>query len=151
MANALKRTGKGSLLTDLILTVFPLNGRLLTAGDRISGEVELTSALWQVLGAIEDCPRSVSQISRVMGLTRQSVQRSVNIMKKGGLVEFVRNPDHKTSLLVKMTAKGQRSYRRVMQLQIDWSNELAKNFKAEELKTTTRVLRSFLDSLENND
>jgi len=142
------RTNKATILTELIRSVFPLNGRLLDAGDRLSGDVGLSSALWQVLGAIADNPRSVSQISRVMGLTRQSVQRSVNIMETDGLVEFIPNPDHKTSPLVQMTSKGQSAFRKVMRLQIDWSNDLAKNFKTDELKVAARVLRSFLDALE---
>jgi len=137
-------------MTDVILAVFPLNGRLLAAGDGLSGEAGLTSALWQVLGAIEDQPRSVSQISRVMGLARQSVQRSANIMERDGLVAYVPNPDHKTSPLVQMTVRGRAAYQKVMRLQAAWSDQLAKNFTADDLKTTARVLSAFLDVLEDN-
>jgi hypothetical protein len=44
-------TSAGRTLTDLVLEVFRLNGRLLAAGDRLSKTVGLTSARWQVLGA----------------------------------------------------------------------------------------------------
>lgn len=151
MSKELTRTVKGSYLTDLILEVFPVHGRILAAGDRLSSEVGLTSALWQVLGALEDNPRSASQISRVMGLTRQSVQRSINIMESDGLVQFLLNPDHKTSPLVQMTSKGQEAFRRVMRLQIQWVNELSEDLKAEELEIAVRVLRSLLESLESNE
>lgn len=143
------RTTKGTLVTDLILALFPLNGRLLAAGDSLCSGEGLSSALWQVLGALQDGPRTVSKVSRMMGLTRQSVQRSVNIMKADGLVELVRNPDHQTSPLVRMTAKGEAAFQEVMRLQIDWSNGLGQKLKVDELKATVRVLSSLLETLEN--
>ena len=133
MAEEQKRTNRGAILTQLIRTVFPLNGCLLEAGDRLSCDVGLSSALWQVLGAISDNPRSVPQIGRVMGLTRQSVQRSVNVMAEDGLVQFVPNPDHKTSPLVQLTSHGQTAYAEVMRLQVEWSNRLAQQFKTKDL------------------
>ena len=145
------RTTKGSLVTELILALFPLNGRLLSAGDSLGSGEGLSSALWQVLGALKDAPRTVSQIGRVMGLTRQSVQRSVNIMKEEGLVELVKNPDHQTSHLVRMTTKGASAYRNVMRLQTEWSNGLGERLKVDDLKVAVRVLATLLDALENEE
>ena len=145
------RTTKGNLVTELILTLFPLNGSLLSAGDRLSSGEGLSSSLWQVLGALQKTPRTVSQISRVMGLTRQSVQRSVNIMKDDGLVELVKNPDHQTSPLVRMTSKGESAFRNVMGLQTEWSNALGQRLKVDELKVAVRVLKSLLETLQNEE
>lgn len=147
MKNKPSRTVKGQSLTELVLEVFPLHRDILTAGDEISAEFGLTSALWQVLGAIEDAPRTVPQIGRVMGLTRQSVQRSINIMERDGLVELIPNPDHKTSPLVQMSAKGRMTFQKIMHRQVLWSNKLAEGMKADELKTAIRVLRSLRESL----
>ena len=144
------RTTKGSLVTELILNLFPLNGRLLSAGDNLSSGEGLSSSLWQVLGALTDSPRTVSQIGRVMGLTRQSVQRSVNILKEDGLVELVKNPDHQTSHLVRLTKKGETSYAKVMRLQAEWSNGLGERLKVDELKVAIRVLQTLLDALEDD-
>ncbi|MDH3233798.1 MAG: MarR family transcriptional regulator, partial [Alphaproteobacteria bacterium] len=50
-----KTTARPSVVeavTALILETFRLNGRLLAAGDRLVGDLGLTSARWQVLGAI---------------------------------------------------------------------------------------------------
>jgi len=151
MSNKPSRTTKGALVTELILALFPLHGAVLAAGDRLSGEVGLSSSLWQVLGALKDVPRTVSQIGRLMGLTRQSVQRSVNIMKEDGLVELVRNPDHQTSPLIRMTAKGESAYQKVMRLQVAWSNGLGEQLKVDELKVATRVLRTLLETLESDE
>ena len=75
-----------SALTDLILEVFQLNGRLLAAGDALVRDLGLTSARWQVLGAaaMSTVPLPVAYIARNMGQTRQSVQRIVTTWKRRG-------------------------------------------------------------------
>jgi DNA-binding MarR family transcriptional regulator len=52
---------------------------MLEAGDVLSAGEGLTSARWQVLGAIvlADRPPTVPQIARRMGLTRQGVHATV--------------------------------------------------------------------------
>jgi MarR family len=65
-------------LTILVLEVFRLNGWLLAAGNHLTRPVHQSSARWQVVGAIDHAPMTVSQIARAMGLTRQSVQRTAD-------------------------------------------------------------------------
>ena len=48
----MKRTAAGKALSDLILDLFRLNSRISAAGDRLVADLGLTSARWQVLGAI---------------------------------------------------------------------------------------------------
>src|SRR3984893_12866003 len=81
-------------VTDLVLETFRLNGRLLVSGDALVADLGLTSARWQVLGAmaLSPVPLSVAQIARNMGLTRQAVQRLVNEMQGDGLVRLAPNP-----------------------------------------------------------
>src|SRR5258708_36722777 len=84
-------------LTELILETFRLNGRLVAAGDALVADLGLTSARWQVLGAIalSPVPLPVAHIARNMGLTRQAVQRLANEMARDGLVRFGANPHHR--------------------------------------------------------
>jgi hypothetical protein len=49
-------TPAGAATTELILETFRLNGLLLEAGDRLVADIGLTSARWQVLGAIALAP-----------------------------------------------------------------------------------------------
>src|SRR5262245_40189092 len=100
------RTRAGEALTDLILEVFRLNGQLLAAGDRLARPVGQTSARWQVLGSIDTSAQTVSQIARSMGLTRQSVQRTVDRLLSDGQVMYQDNPDHERAKLVSLTAGG---------------------------------------------
>src|SRR5712692_9690594 len=83
-------TPAGTALTELILDVFRLNGRLLAAGDRLVADIGLTSARWQVLGAIAlaATPSPVAHLARGMGLTRQGAHRTVNDLGAEGLAEL---------------------------------------------------------------
>ncbi len=72
--------GEADALTSLILEVFRLNGCLISAGDDLVSDLGLTSARWQVLGAMALAPaaETVARLARSMGLRRQGVQRIVN-------------------------------------------------------------------------
>ena len=87
----------GEAFTKLVLETFRLNGRFLVAGDRLTKGIGLTSARWQVLGTLResDTPLTVAQIARNMGLQRQSVQRTVDVMCREGLLRMVDNPRHR--------------------------------------------------------
>src|SRR5271170_4594915 len=87
-------TKAGKAFTELILEIFRFNGRLLAAGDRLAKPLGLTSARWQVLGAIEEGPLPVAQIARNMGLARQNVQRLADVLQEEGFVQYNPNPDH---------------------------------------------------------
>src|SRR5438045_4880048 len=66
-------TPEGAAMTEFILSLFRANGRLIAVGDQLARDFGLTAARWQVLGAITDTPRTVAQIARHFGLTRQGV------------------------------------------------------------------------------
>ena len=84
----IKRSKGGDAVTDLVLDVFGLNGQLLTAGDRLVARLGLTSARWQILGAIAYAahPQPVAWLARNLGANRQNVQRIVNNLRTAGLV-----------------------------------------------------------------
>lgn len=96
----------------LVLEVFRLNGVLLAAGDALVAPYRLTSARWQVMGALAfaDTPLPVAHIARNMGLTRQGVQRLVNEMVADGLVVLADNPHHARAKLVRLTPDGAAAY-----------------------------------------
>lgn len=141
-------TAEGAGLTDLILETFRLNGRLLAAGDRLIGDLGLSSARWQVMGAIEAAPLPVAQIARNMGLTRQAVQRVANILAGEGLVEFAENPNHRRAKLVRPTAAGRAVLERVNRRQVEWSNRLAAGLATEVIEEALAVMRTLRGRLE---
>jgi DNA-binding MarR family transcriptional regulator len=105
---------KVDALTRLVLAIFRANGRLLAAGDELVAPIGLSSARYQVLGAIAlaGAPLTVPNIARSMGLTRQGVQKQVDLLAAEGLLSLSPNPGHRRSPLVGLTAAGRRSYAR---------------------------------------
>ena len=99
-------------LTDLTLTVFKLHGALLQWGDKLVDPLGLTSARWQVLGAIAlaGVPLTAPQVGGAMGVTRQGAQKQLNLLLKLGLVEAGDNPAHQRSPLYALTARGRQLY-----------------------------------------
>ena len=147
-----KRTRAADALTDLVLDVFRLNGLLLTVGDRIVARLGLTSARWQVLGAIAYAERAqpVAWLARDMGGNRQNVQRIVNDLRKTGLVTLEVNPHHRRASLVVLTDKGRRTFDEAMRVQAPWANALAEGLAIKDIDTTRRVVAALRKKLELN-
>ncbi len=141
-------TPEAAVLTDLILEIFRLNGRLLAAGDQLTKGDGLSSARWQVLGAIDSEALPVAQIARNMGLTRQAVQRLANILASDGLVAFTENPNHRRAKLVGLTPRGRSVLDRTMSKQIDWSNQLSSGMTASQVASVLSTLRNLRQRLE---
>lgn len=136
------RTSVGEKATEVILSTFRANGLLLAAGDRLAAEHGLTSARWQVLGAIAlaQRPLTVPQIARRMGLTRQAVHLTVSRLVADGLAELAPNRDHRRSQLVSVTELGGAKYQAIDEAQAAWVNQLAAGLRRSELETTARVI-----------
>ena len=92
----------------LALAVFAASGRLIATGNERVAHLGLTSAWWQVLGALRysPVPLPTASIARNMGLTRQAVQRIVDLLADRGLVVFQDNPHHRRAKLIVLTAAG---------------------------------------------
>ena len=143
-------TEAGEAVTGLILDVFRLNGRLLVAGDRLVAELGLTSARWQILGAIAyaERPESVAWHARTMGLHRQGIQRIVNELEKEGIVEFQPNPHHKRAHQVVLTSKGRKLFEAALALQVPWVNRLSRDLKFKDIATAHGVISQLKSRLE---
>jgi len=153
MGNRGRRTQAGEALTSLVLDLFRLNSLLLTAGDRLVAGLTLTSARWQILGAIVSAerPQPVAWLARSMGANRQNVQRIVNDLHKEGLVAFATNPHHRRAQLVVLTGKGEQTFDAAMRMQAPWINRLSEGLSVDELQTVHRVIVALRQRLEGNE
>lgn len=139
-----KRSPQGEALTQLILEVFRLNGEMLDAGNKLTKPLGLTSARWQVMGAVDEAnqPMTVAQIARRMGLARQGVQRIINELQKKGLVNFEPNMDHKRAPLVTISSDGEKVMTQVNAAQVAWVNKISDGLSERNLRQALKVLES---------
>ena len=146
-------TPAGETVTRLVLATFRANGALLDAGDQLTADQGLTSALWQVLGAaaLAERPLTVAQIARRMGLSRQSVHGSVRRLVERDLCELAPNENHRRSPLVLLTKAGEAAYAAVDCKQVAWANRLGTGIPQADLDTAKRVLEALYQRLEQED
>jgi DNA-binding MarR family transcriptional regulator len=151
--NKAKRTAAGDALTDLILDLFRVNSLILTAGDRLVARLGLTSARWQILGAMVTAERAqpVAWLARDMGANRQNVQRIINDLRKEGLVTFETNPHHRRAQLVILTDKGKETFDAAMRLQGPWINSLSEGLSFKDIQTMHRVIIALRKKMEGNE
>jgi hypothetical protein len=126
-----RRTPASEALTNLMLDLFRLNGLLLTAGDRLVARLGLTSARWQILGAIvgAERPQPVAWLARDLGANRQNVQRIINDLHKD----------------------GKRTFDAAMALQAPWINGLSEGLAVKDIETVHRVITAVRKKLEGDD
>jgi DNA-binding MarR family transcriptional regulator len=141
-------TEAGRVLTDVILATFRLNGRLQEAAQHLAAEGGLTAAWWQVLGGVLDEPRSVAEIGRRMGLTRQAVQRNADLLVERGLAEYRPNPAHRRAKLLAPTEAGLWAIRRIALAQHPWAARVGQELGADRLRDALATLQRLIGVLE---
>jgi DNA-binding MarR family transcriptional regulator len=141
-------TPAGDTLTELVLATFGLNGRLLAAADELARPAGLTAARWQVLGAVLREPRTVAGIARVMGLTRQSVQRLADLLAEQGLAEYRENPHHRRAKLLAATEAGLAAVRSIHARQVVWADALTAGMDPRALEVTLATAEELLARLD---
>jgi DNA-binding MarR family transcriptional regulator len=148
-----RRTPASEALTNLMLDLFRLNSLLLTAGDRLVARLGLTSARWQILGAIvgAERPQPVAWLARDLGANRQNVQRIINDLHKDGLVKFEPNPHHRRAQLVVLTEKGKRTFDAAMALQAPWINGLSEGLAVKDIEAVHRAITAVRKKLEGDE
>ena len=128
--------------TALILEVFRLSQQLLAAGDRLVAPLDLTSARWQVLGAVAESEfaKPVAWLARDLGMHRQGVQRIVNDLIRQGLVDLAPNPHHRRASLVVLTERGSVAFKSAMILYRPWVEQLVTGLPARDLRAAACVV-----------
>ena len=134
-------TPAGAAFTRLVFDLFRLNGRMIASGDRMGVDLGMTSARWQVLGAVGAEPKTVAAAARAMGLTRQNVQRIADWLVESGLADYLDNPNHRRAKLVALTPKGVAMRLKLHRRQVKWANEVGEHLSVKELEAAIDVLK----------
>jgi DNA-binding MarR family transcriptional regulator len=143
-----RQSEAGELLTDVIITTFRLNARLMEVAQELAVEGGLTAAWWQVLGGVLDEPRTVAEIGRRMGMTRQGVQRVADLLVERELAEYRPNPAHRRSKLLACTEAGYWAIRRISMVQHPWAHRIGAELGADELRNTLATMQKLVTTLE---
>ena len=92
-------------------------------------------------------PQTVPQMARARPVSRQHVQALVNPLAERGYVEFIDNPAHKRSRLVRLTAIGEKLLAAINRREERVLGALRVRVSDRDLRTATGVLRAVGEAL----
>lgn len=137
-------------MTDLIIPVIQLEAHFSRAGETIAAAGGQTLARWLTLEMVAEQPATVAQVARKLGLTRQSVQRIADLLEDDGLTEYIDNPAHETSRLVRPTPRGRQILRTIQATQRAWANTVGGKIGEANLRHAARVVEELTRLLVGN-
>lgn len=139
------------LLNNFVLDIFRLNGFFLRAADRLTAGSGLTTARWQVLGAVLHEPFTVAAVARNMGLTRQSVQRVANLLVTEGLCKFLRNPAHRRAKLLSSTDQGLDCVKQLRPKVVAWSRRVREQVGGQTIDAAMASVEALLAAVSRSE
>ena len=95
--------------------------------------------------------KTVPEIARSRGVSRQHIQVIVNGLTEANLVKARDNPDDKRTFLVSLTEHGQTVFAEIQKRESVELKRLAEVFSADELNVTQSALRNLIDTLKGTE
>jgi DNA-binding MarR family transcriptional regulator len=142
-------TASADAMVELIGQSFRLNSRLQLTADRMSRDVGLSAARWQLLSAVTQAtdPVTISDLARRLGLARQSVQKVADARSNDGRIAYPPNPQHQRASLVVVTNKAAQLLEQLDERRYAWAREVAATLPVADIKVANEVLRVVLEKL----
>jgi DNA-binding MarR family transcriptional regulator len=92
-------------------------------------------------------PLTVPQIAKMRPTSRQRMQRLANELAAERLVEFIDNPTHRRSKLVRLTRKGQARYRELETRFLAIASTVGVGLTEGEIRGATEIVRQLGDDV----
>ena len=92
-----------------------------------------------------DWPLYVPQIAEMRPTSRQRMQRLADELAAEGLVEFIDNPRHRRSKLVRLTRKGEARYRELSARFLAIASTMGAELSEADIRKTTEIVRQLSD------
>jgi DNA-binding MarR family transcriptional regulator len=139
---ARKATGKGEAIASLMLEVAQFFFRIRAVGQRAG---LITTWGGGALGFMRSLallgPLTVPQIAQMRPTSRQRMQRLADELAAEDLVEFVENPSHRRSKLVRLTDKGEARYREMNARFLAVASSMGAELTEADIHRATEIVR----------
>lgn len=138
--------GKGGAVTDLMLEVAQYFFRLRALGQKSGLITSWGAGSFGFLRSLALMgPLTVPQIARMRPTSRQRMQRLADELAADGLVEFVDNPTHRRSKLVRLTRKGDTRYRDMSARLLGMASTMGAGVSEADIRKATATVRLLSD------
>jgi DNA-binding MarR family transcriptional regulator len=136
-----KKPASAQDILDLSIAVIELQFRLEAITQAVVGFATAGGEFGILRMLASGGPQTVPDMARSRPVSRQHCQTIANSLEAQGFVEFVANPKHKRSQLVRMTRAGRAHYERLTKQLLGAATAYAKSFTAAEVELATDVCR----------
>jgi DNA-binding MarR family transcriptional regulator len=93
-------------------------------------------------------PLTVPQIAQMRPTSRQRMQRLADELAAEGLVEFIDNPKHRRSKLVRLTPKGDAHYSQLNARFLSIASTMGVTLSKADIRKTIEIVRQLSDELK---
>ncbi len=148
LSELLSHDNKLAALSELVTVVSLLHFRVSVTAQELHQKGEFSGGRRAILSNLKfDGPATVPHLARIRPVSRQFIQKLANEMAAEGLVEFIKNPEHKRSKLLRITAMGERLLANMLEREAKVGIWLARDLDESELQTAARIVRNLRDKL----
>lgn len=141
--------GKAQAVAELMLEVAQCFFRIRALGQKAE---LITSWGGGAFGFIRSLsllgPLTVPQIAQMRPTSRQRMQRLADELAAEGLVEFVDNPKHRRSKLVRLTPQGDARYRELNDRLLVAASMMSVAVREKDIRQATDVVRQLSDDVK---
>ncbi|MEV7145290.1 MULTISPECIES: MarR family transcriptional regulator [unclassified Streptomyces] len=134
---------------DLIGPLYRRAFRKIEQGEQIEGASVGVRSVLDLLRRFG--PMTVPQMGRIMALSRQFVQRTVNDAAARGWAEVIPNPAHQRSSLIRLTDAGRTVITAVLAREHAVNRQVGGGLTDAEITACVRVLRELLRTMDHVD
>ena len=141
--------GKSEAIAELMLEIAQCFFRIRAAGQRTG---LITSWGGGAFGFMRSLallgPLTVPRIAEMRPTSRQRMQRLADELAADGFVEFIDNPKHRRSKLVRLTGKGEAHYRELDARFLSLASELGSATGEADVRNATEIVRRLSNDLK---
>jgi DNA-binding MarR family transcriptional regulator len=142
--------GKDAAIVDLMLEVAQFFFRIRAFGQKTGLFTSWGAGTFGFMRSLALIgPLTVPQIAQMRPTSRQRMQRLADELAAEGLVEFVANPRHRRSKLVRLTRKGHARYRALSAQLSEIAATMGSNLSETDILKTTGVVRRLSDETKD--
>ena len=147
----LAANSKGESIADLMLEVAQFFFRLRAVGQKAGLITGWGGGAFGFMRSLAlRGPLTVPQIAQMRPTSRQRMQRLADELAAEGLVEFIDNPRHRRSKLVRLTAKGNASYRELTARFLAIASTMGADMSEADIRKTAEIVRRLSDETKGH-
>jgi DNA-binding MarR family transcriptional regulator len=142
-------SSKGAAIADLVFEVAQFFFRLRAFGQKTGFITSWGAGAFGFMRSLALIgPLTVPQIAQMRPTSRQRMQRLADELAAEGLVEFIDNPRHRRSKLVRLTRKGEARYRELSARFLAITSTMGAELSEEDIRKTIEIVRRLSDEVK---